>query len=114
MHDEDYFAPSMRVLPSPLPRVVGAVPVSPVTSVVPVTDLSGSVVAGNPAAIALAKNAKRPQFIGWNQDLVFFKRDWCKYVRQFGGKAAIGEENLMQLLELALDETCQNNCQRSI
>ena len=110
MHDADY-APSLRVLPSPLPTVVSAVQVSPVTAAVPVTDLSGIAVAGNPAAIALAKNAKRPQFTGRNQDWVFFKRDWCKYVRQLGGKIAIGEDNLMQLLELALDEASQHNCQ---
>ena len=63
---------------------------------VPATELSGIAVVGNPAAIALAKNAKRPQFTNRNQDWVFFKRDWCKYVQQLGGKFAIGEENLMQ------------------
>ena len=102
MHDADFFETPLRVLP--VPTVVGANRVAPLAAAVPVTELSGIAVAGNPAAIALAKNAKRPQFTGRNQDWVFFKRDWCKYVRHLGGKAAIGEENLMQLLELAFDE----------
>ena len=106
VHDADSFEPSLCVLL--VPTVVGAIRVAPVAAAVPVTELSGIAVAGNPAAIALAKNAKRPQFTGRNQDWVFFKRDWCKYVRQLGGKAAIGEENLMQLLELASVSTIVN------
>ena len=102
------------MLPSSVPAVVGSIRLAPVAASIPVAELSGIAVAGNPAAIALAKNAKRPQFTGRNQDWVFFKRDWCKYVRQLGGKIAIGEENLMQLLELALDEASQHNCQRRI
>ena len=82
VHDADSFVPSMRVLPSPVPTVVGAIQVAPVTSAASVAELCGIVVAGNPAAIALAKYSKRPQFTGRNQDWVFFKRDWCKYVRQ--------------------------------
>ena len=97
-----------------MPTVVGSIRVAPVATSIPVAELSGIAVAGNPAAIALAKNAKRPQFTGRNQDWVFFKRDWCKDVRQLGGKIAIGEENLMQLLELALNEASQHNCQRRI
>ena len=62
MHDADSFEPPLRVLP--VPTVVGAIRVAPVAAAVPVTELSGIAVAGNPAAIALAKNAKRPQFTG--------------------------------------------------
>ena len=102
------------MLASPVPTVVGAIRVGPVAAAAQAAELSGIVVAGNPTAIALAKNAKGPQFTGRNQDWVFFERDWCKYVRQLGGKAAIGEENLMQLLELALDEASHHNCQRRI
>ena len=54
--------------------MVGAIRVAPVAAAVLVTELSGIAVAGNPAAIALVKNAKRPQFTGRNQDWVFFKR----------------------------------------
>ena len=114
MHDADSFVPPLRVLPSPVPTVDGSIRVAPVAASIPVAELSGIAVAGNPAAIALAKNAKKPQFTGRTQDWVFFKRDWCKYVRQLGGKIAIGEKNLMQLLELALDEASQHNCQRRI
>ena len=114
MHDCESFVPPLRVLPSPVPTVVGAIRVAQVAASVPVAELSGIAVAGNPAAIALAKNTKRPQFRGRNQDWVFFKSDWFKYVQQLGGKAALGEENLMQLLELALNEASQHNCQRRI
>ena len=114
MHDADSFVPPLCVVPSPVPTVVRSIWVAPVAASIPVAELSGIAVAGNPAAIALAKNAKRPQFKGRNQNWVFFKRDWCKHVRQLGGKIAIGEENLMQLLELALDEASQHNCQRRI
>ena len=74
-----------------MPTVVGSIRVAPVATSIPVAELSAIAVAGNPAAIALAKNAKRPQFTGRNQDSVFFKRDWCKYVRLLGGKIAMSE-----------------------
>ena len=70
-----------------------AIRVAPVAVAASEAELSDIAVAGHPAAIALAKNAKRPQFTGRNQDCVFFKRDWCKYVLQRGGKIAIGEKN---------------------
>ena len=66
VHDADSFEPPVRVLP--VPTLVGAIRVAPVAAAVPVTDLSGIVVAGNPAAIALGKHARRPQFTGRNQD----------------------------------------------
>ena len=45
------------MLPSPVPTVVGSIRVAPVAASIPVAEVSGSAVAGNPATIALAKNA---------------------------------------------------------
>ena len=56
------------MLPSPVPTVVGASRIAPVAATASVAELSGIAVAGNPATSALAKNAKRPQFTGRNQD----------------------------------------------
>ena len=76
------------MLLSPLPTAVGVIRVAPVAASTSVPDLAGIAVAGNPAAVAFAKNIQRPQFTSIKEDLFFFKRDWCKYVRQLGGKTA--------------------------
>ena len=51
--------------------MVGAIRVAPMTAAAAVTQLSGNAVTGNPTAIALAQNAKRPQFTRSNQDWAF-------------------------------------------
>ena len=86
VHDADPFLPPLCVFLFPVSTVVGTIQAAPVAAAASAADLSGIAGAGNTAAIALTKNAKRPQFTRRTRDWVFFKRDWCNYVLQLGGK----------------------------
>ena len=58
MHDADSFVPPLRVLPVPVPTVVGSIRVAPVAASIPVAELSGIAVSRKSRSNCLSKKCK--------------------------------------------------------